>query len=365
MVQAFADLTKQTRAGANYTNVTNEPWFENNVKGHTISSSETKRVEYFTSTLLNRGDISDAIQSLAYYSYTYYGNTFWPMNMGIPAQFGTNSYMTNKGSSNYHALLLTLDKNMSQGLRGEFNYTWSHSIDNASLTANSNPLTMSSPHGYICDLLQMRACRGDSDFDVRQEISSNFQYTLPIGRGKTFLPNISRALDEAIGGWSFSGMPMYRTGVAQTAYSHAYLASFDNLDPAIFTGSRADLKTKVNVNHTTNTVYQFAGGLAGATKVLKEFRGPIGLEYGQRNYLRGPGAFFLDAGLAKTFPVILDKVNLKFRADAYNVLNHPNFSTGGTNIVDNAGNFGKITSVASGANGNSSRVAQFSLRLEF
>jgi hypothetical protein len=358
MVQAFADLTKQTRNGATYATVTNEPWFENNLGPHTISGSKTKRVEYFTGTLINNGDISDAIQSLAYYSYYYYGNNYWPTNQGIPAQFGTNAYLTNKGSSNYHGLLLTLDKNTSHGLRFEFNYTWSHSIDNTSLSANANSLFSNS--GMICDVLKPRACRADSDFDVRQEISSNFNYALPFGRGKALLPTASRALNEIVGGWSLSGIPTYRTGLAVNATSHAYLASFDNIAPAIFTGQRSDLKAKINVDHTSNTVYTFAGGLSGATKVLSEFRGPIGLEYGQRNYLRGPGDFNLDAGLAKTFPIILDKVALKFRADAYNVLNHPSFGTGALNIVSNAAAFGKVTGTASSA-----RVAQFSLRLEF
>jgi hypothetical protein len=251
-----------------------------------------------------------------------------------------------------------LDKNTSHGLRFEFNYTWSHSIDNTSLSANANSLFSNS--GMICDVLKPRACRADSDFDVRQEISSNFNYALPFGRGKALLPTASRALNEIVGGWSLSGIPTYRTGLAVNATSHAYLASFDNIAPAIFTGQRSDLKAKINVDHTSNTVYTFAGGLSGATKVLSEFRGPIGLEYGQRNYLRGPGDFNLDAGLAKTFPIILDKVALKFRADAYNVLNHPSFGTGALNIVSNAAAFGKVTGTASSA-----RVAQFSLRLEF
>jgi hypothetical protein len=366
MVQAFADLTKQTRAGADYTNVTSEPWFENNLGPHTKLplATKTARVEYFEQTLLYRGDISDAIQSLAGYSYYDYHNNYWPTNMGIPAQFGSNVYLTNKGSSNYHGLLLTLDKNMSQGLRFEFNYTWSHSIDNSSLSANNNSLFSNT--GMICDVLNPRACRGDSDFDVRQEISSNFEYALPFGHGKQFAANAPRALDEAIGGWSLSGLPAYRTGVAMTAYSDAYLSSFDNGDPAIFTGKRSDLRAKVNVDHTSNTVYTFAGGLAGANTVLSEFRGPIGLEYGQRNYLRGPGAFNFDAGLAKTFPILVDKLDLKFRADAYNVFNHPNFGTGNLNIVTNAGNFGQITgTLASSNSGNAARVAQFSLRLEF
>jgi hypothetical protein len=276
--------------------------------------------------------------------------------------------MTNMGSSNYHALLLTVDKNLSQGLRYELNYTWSHSIDNTSLSANNNALY--SYTGFICDILRPRACRANSDFDVRQEITSNFLYVLPFGRGKRFLGSAPRLLDEAIGSWSFSGLPSYRTGIAVTPYSDAYLASFDNDAPAIFTGATADLKMKVNADHNSNTVYGFAGGAAGAAKVLSEFRGPIGLEYGQRNLVRGPGAFFLDAGLAKTFPIIQEKVNLQFRADAFNLFNHPNFGPPALNIVSNASNFGQITTTntapdTSAVPADDARVAQFSLRLEF
>ena len=108
----------------------------------------------------------------------------------------------------------------------------------------------------------------------------------------------------------------------------------------------------------------------GAAKVLAEFRGPVGLEYGQRNLVRGPGAFFFDAGLAKNFPIIAEKLNLQFRADAFNLFNHPNFGMPALDIVNNASNFGQITSTnaspaSSAVSADDARVAQFSLRLEF
>jgi hypothetical protein len=311
----------------------------------------------------NRGDMSDMLQALAAYSYFYGFTGFLPTNVGIPSQFGSNAYLGNQGNSNYNGLLLTLSKNMSQGLRFDFNYTWSHSIDNTSLSANNNSLYTDT--GFICDITRPRACRGNSDFDVTQEVTSNFVYELPVGRGKEFLATAPRWVDEAIGGWAVSGLPSYRTGLAVTPYSDAYLASFDNLDPAIFTGNKGDLKSHVNLSN--GTAYNFSGGATGATKVLNEFRGPIGLEYGQRNLLRGPGAFFFDAGLAKRFPIIQDKVNLTFRADAFNIFNHPTFGTPAVNIVTNASTFGQITSTNSepGTNNQSARIGQFSLRLEF
>jgi hypothetical protein len=72
-------------------------------------------------------------------------------------------------------------------------------------------------------------------------------------------------------------------------------------------------------------------------------------------------------GLGKTFPVYEDRVNLKFRCDAFNVFNHPSFSTPITDITEAAGiPFGTISSTATGADGiRNARVLQGALRLEF
>ncbi len=369
MAGAFAGLTSQLRAG---TALTPEPWFEDVLAPGTGAAvgrgNNTNLVAAMVGQYGNRGDMSDMLAAIAAYTYFYGFTGFLPTNIGIPSQFGTNAYLTNMGSSNYHGMLLTLDKNLSKGLRLELNYTWSHSIDNTSLSANANSLFSNT--GLICDILRPRACRASSDFDVRQEMTSSFTYELPLGAGKALLASSPRWLDEAFGGWSFSGLPSYRTGLALPVYSDAYIASFDNAAPAIFTGSKADLRVKVNTDHATNTVYGFAGGATGAAKVLSEFRGPIGLEYGQRNLVRGPGAFFFDAGLAKTFPIVKERLNLKFRADAFNLLNHPNFGPLALNIVTNASNFGQITATSaspssSAVTADDARVAQFSLRLEF
>jgi hypothetical protein len=355
--QAFASLTTQLRAGVDPTTATGltaAPWFEN-ILGPGLGTSNgfannTSLAAYLVGQLGNRGDITDSLNTLAAYGLL-------PENVGIPSQFGTQAYLTNKGSSNYNALLLTVSKNLSHGLKYDFNYTWSHSIDNNSQAANNNALY--NVTGILCDITRPRACRGNSDFDVRQEISSDFLYDLPFGRGRMFGANDSLLVEEVLGGWSVSGLPSYRTGLSINPLSYAFLGSFASEDPAIFTGPKSDLKS--HVNNVQGTVYNFAGGVNGANKVLAEFRGPIGLEYGQRNIAKGPGAFNLDFGLAKTFPIIpADHVNLVFRADAFNLLNHPSFGTPTLDIVNNVSPFGQITGTSVGA-----RVGQFSLRLEF
>jgi len=360
--QAFGLLTGQVRANPTAASYPSIPWFENVLPSGLgaalgYGNNTTLVAQNFTQ-YISRGDIADSL-------FLFALNGILPANVGIPAQFGTQAYLTNKGSSNYNALLFTLSRNLSQGLKFDFNYTLSHSIDNNSQSANNNALY--NVTGIICDVTQPRACRGNSDFDVRQEITSDFTYDLPFGRGKMFLGNSSRLTDELIGGWSLSGLPAYRTGTSVNPLSDAFLSSFDAEDPAIFMGSKSDLKIHINKNNANGTVYGFSGGAAGATKVFNEFRGPIGLEYGQRNLFHGPGAFNLDMGLAKIFPIIpAHHVNLTFRADAFNLFNHPNFNGPGTNVVGNSSVYGQITStINTPTELGDYRVGQFSLRLEF
>jgi hypothetical protein len=360
--QAFAAVTTELRNGQP---LTAQPWFENVLTPGLGAAygygNNTNLVDAAADYELYNGDIADTFYYLAAEV-----PGFVPNNVGVTSQFGANAYLTNQGNSNYHGLLLTIDKNLSQGLRFNFNYTWSHAIDNTSLSSNNNALFSNT--GFICDIVHPRACRGNADFDVTQEISSSFTYDLPFGHGRMFAANTPRLVDEVVGGWSLSGIPKYRTGLATTAYSVAYLASFDNNDPAIFTGNKSDLR--MSINKQNGVVYGFKGGQAGADKVLAEFRGPIGIEYGNRNLLRGPGAFYLDMGLQKNFPIIENKLNLQFRADAFNLFNHPVFAQPNVNIVNNASQFGQITSTqgnnSSGAIPlDQARVGQFSLRLDF
>ncbi len=274
-----------------------------------------------------------------------------PNNTVVGAQFALNPWVTNKGFSSYNGLLVTLQKNLSHGVKFDANYTWSHSMDNVSAPANY--IAANTLINFICDVTRPRECRGNSDFDVQNVFNSDFIADLPFGRGREFLSNAPRWLDEAFGGWSVSGIPAWRSGYAAGTLSGAFVASFNEDAPAIFNGNRGAVTAKAH--KVGNTVYAFPDQNAA----LASFTGPIGLQVGSRNNLRGPSGFTFDAGLAKTFPVLIDRhVDLKFRADFFNVLNHPVFANPNTDITSTS--FGQITSTA-----NSPRVGQFSLRLEF
>lgn len=346
LAEAVGSVTTQLRAGVDPSAVTPQPWFEDQIgPGWTqILAGSSLESELY------RGDLADFTEALAYFGLV---NT----NVGMASQFSENTYLTNKGFSSYNGLLLSLQKNYSQGVRFDFNYTWSHSIDNVS--AQANFIAASEGFGFICDVTRPRECRGDSDFDVRHQITSDFIVDLPVGRDKRFLSNSSVWVNELIGGWGVSGTPAWRSGLPYNAVGSAFDAGYANNAPVILTGNIHDLSSHIH-KASNGQLYN----ISNPTQAINDFTGPVGLTIGSRNNLRGPSWFTFDAGLQKIFPVYKERVDLKFRADFFNVLNHPVFNMPNNDITTGA-SFGELTSTPSSTQVGGPRVGQFSLRLEF
>jgi hypothetical protein len=351
MGQAMGLAEQNLRAG---TPIQPQPWFENmlfpGIGGDFGFNNNTDFVMNGLAPLPFRGDFADTIQALSFYS-AYFGIPIIPDNVGMGSQFSEFTYYTNMGRSNYNGFLLTLHKNAGYGLQFDLNYTWSKSLDNVSVIANAPAI---GGYGFICDALRSGNCYGNSDFDVKHDLNGNFIYELPFGRGKMFGGTASYWANEIIGGWEISGLPTWTTGHPFFAAANAFVAGYANDAPAILVGSKSDLGMHIHKNG--NTVYAFTK--ERATKA--DFTGPVGFQIGGRNNLRGPGYADLDLGLGKTFPLYKERVNLKFRADAFNSLNHPSFNNPSNDITEASGRFGVISSTASGA-----RVLQLALRAEF
>jgi Carboxypeptidase regulatory-like domain len=354
--QAIAALTTWLRQNPNSTSAPpTQPWFENVLTHNGAGTTNTAYVAANCSPYPARGDVADTTWCLS--------NTgILPSNVGMAAQFSENTFFTDMGFSSYNGMLVTLHKNLSHGLQFDLNYTWSHSIDNTSFVANSYAY---GGYGFICDVLRPRLCRGNSDFDVTNYLNGNFVYQLPFGHGREYAANLPWWANEFIGGWELSGLPSWHTGTPYMANSVAFLMSYSNEDPAILTGTLGPLKSHVNVNSSGQLV-----AFKNQSLAFNQYAAPVGFQMGSRNNLRGPGFFLLDLGIGKTFPVYKQGVNLKFRVDAFNALNHPNFEspsfTGNMSLVASPSEFGVIpgTQPATGET-EAARVLQASLRLEF
>ncbi len=352
--QAMAALTTYIRQNPSSLTPPPQPFFENVLNNNGTGISNTAFIAQNLAPYPARGDVADSVELMSYFGLL-------PANVGMAAQFSENTFFTDGGFSDYNGLLTTIHKNASHGLQFDFNYTWSHSIDNVSQIANSYAY---SGYGFLCDILRPRLCRANSDFDHRNYFNGNLLYQLPFGKGRDFASNVPWYLNEAIGGWEVSALPVWHDGSVYMANSVAFLMSYSNEDPALLTGPIGDMKAHVNKQNGELVAFK------DPAKAFSDYTAPVGFQFGPRNNLRGPGFFLLDMGLGKTFPLWPENLNLKFRADAFNVLNHPNFQNpsfeGNMLLINAPQQFGVIpgTQGASSSDSNA-RVLQGSLRLEF
>ncbi len=304
------------------------------------------------SGLVLRGDLSDTTEGMNIIN-SLFGVGFAP-GIGLSPQFDTNVYVTNKSFSSYNSLLATLHKKYSNGLQFDLNYTYSHSIDNASVSANSFFTD------FVCDITNLRVCKGDSDFDVRHSINMTGIYELPFGRGKMFGSNASGWMNQVIGGWSLSAIVSWRTGLAFRTGSSAFPIGFAAVAPGIFNGDTHAIRSGIHSDPNNGNAVQFFADPAAAAG---SFSGPLGLEMGPRNNLHGPHFSNTDLALIKNFKVT-ERFHVEFHAEAFNAFNHTNFALplngfGGVADFTLPSSFGVITSTAA------PRQMQFGLRVEF
>ena len=381
LYNAFGAVQKQVQANTPIPNITTQPWFENQVGAALVPTglncttigpalagffgfapaSCTQLAVALGGGFFGDGDTSSLIQTLADIHLT--GNVEQGLllpNVGLLAQDGAAGFIGNYSSSSYNALIVRVNHRMSHNLTMELNYTYSHSIDNDSGVQNNLVLFSSSE---ICDLRNLRVCRGNSDFDHRHLLSSSFEYGLPFGRGQWLGGNSSKLLDELIGGWHVSGIFQAYTGSPFKIDSGAFTIDFTQTQPAVFIGTGADVKKGIHQvpqgADVPNTVQFFSN----STNAFGAFTAPIAGGPGNRNIINGPGYWDLDLALLKDFKLPWESQKIQFRADAINVLNHVNFSNPGpsnTASLLQPNSFGNITSDVNGP-----RVLQLGFRYLF
>ncbi|MBD0371871.1 MAG: TonB-dependent receptor [Pyrinomonadaceae bacterium] len=368
LLTAFNALQTQVMAGLPGSQLTPQPFFENQINsalqaalgpgancgnvsplfGLPAGFNCTRLFTAFTRSLVNIGDVSDAFQAA-------YAIGLLNPNVGLSGQFSTNAYITNLGSSSYNGMLISLRKRFSQGLQFDVNYTLSHSIDNQSSVVNTVF------GGLVCDIRNLRVCRGNSDFDIRHLFNANFIYELPFGRGRMFGSDASGLVNQIIGGWTVTGIVTARSGLPFHLTTGSFPVGFVFNSPAVVTGNASVLQGQIHDTASgqiqffadPTQVFNSASPLAGAV------RNPFGGEIGNRNVLRGPSFWNVDLAVLKNFKMPWsESQRLQLRWEMYNAFNHNVFGLPSTNI--NSTTFGQITTSAS-----TPREMQFAIRYEF
>src|SRR6266568_914830 len=240
------------------------------------------------------------------------------------SSFGRANLIGNTASSNYNALQIQFQRRLANGLQALASYTWSHSIDTASAGSSfstSNTLVPS---------IDPNANRGASDFDIRSRFTAGLTYYIPKPKSNAFANVI-------LGGWSLQSIIQVQTASPVNVFE-GFLSQLNGANaqvrpdvvsgiPLYLHGSQYPGGKAIN-----NTPGAVAGGCPDGSSSIGPFCPPPKDSKGQplrqgnlsRNALRGFGATQWDLGVHREFP-IHELLKLQFRAEMFNVLNHPNF----------------------------------------
>jgi hypothetical protein len=355
MLGAFNNLQSQLQRGGAITTI---PWFENQMAPAVranynatcgqfgLGSNCTQLVGNLLGTLVEIGDTADSIQAL-------FSNGLIGPNVGLSSQFGTNAFVTNKGTSTYNGLLVSLRKRFSKGLQFDANYTLSNSIDNQSTVVN----TVTSG-GLICDATNLRVCRGPSDFDIRHLFNVNGIWELPVGRGRGFAGNAPGWLNTIIGGWQITGIFTARSGLpyslATVSWPRSFIFDGANGVPAVIDGNVNALKPSIH-DGPGGTIQYFADQEAARAAAHYPKHGEIG----NRNFLRSTPFWNLDTAVLKNFKLPWsESQRVQLRWESFNAFNKHVYGIPDTDI--GSPTFGQVTTSQSTA-----RVMQFGIRWDF
>jgi hypothetical protein len=228
--------------------------------------------------------------------------------------------------SDYGALQLQFQRRLSHGLEVLASYTWSHSIDDASagsIGEGSNALVPG---------INANLNRGPSDFDIRDAFSAGVTYDIPG-------PKINGFTNGLLRGWSTENFIVARSAPPVNVYNDSLgliLNASTAVRPDLFPGIPLYLfgPQYPGGKAFNNTPGAVAGGCPDGSPSIGPFCSPpidpttgVPLRQGDlpRNALRGFGASQWDFAIHRDFP-LHELLKLQFRAEMFNVLNHPNFA---------------------------------------
>jgi hypothetical protein len=202
-------------------------------------------------------------------------------------------------SSNYNALQVQVRRNIGK-LNVEANYTWSHEIDD-----------MVNVFGGWSNPLNPSLDRASGDWDVRHNLTGSFVYSLPdMKRSNSLVRGI-------LGGWQASSIVQTRSGLPTNIQ---LISGFFGLPMRPnYVAGQSPMLANVSWTNSSYNINAFA--------VPPGYNGSWGSNLGNvgRNAVRGPAFFQWDFSAMKNFSVT-ENSKFQFRADVFNILNHPNFA---------------------------------------
>jgi carboxypeptidase family protein len=255
----------------------------------------------------------------------------------LNSNFGTVEYFPDGITSNYQALQTQFQRTVVHGIEALASYTWAHSID------------------FGSNVAELPVQRGNSDFDVRNNLQGGISWDLPTA-------DTARMINILLNGWGIDARLNVRSAFP------VMLKGNEIVDPATGSISYGELSLADG-----QPIYAYGNQYPGGKAINKAaFLLPaIGISGdAPRNFVRGFGAVQLNMAVRREFR-LHDAFGLEFRAEAFNILNHPIFGYIDPAYTDLT--FGQATQTLNSSLGTLAsqyqqggpRSMQFALRLRF
>ncbi len=215
---------------------------------------------------------------------------------------------TNDAISNYNSLQASIQRRLTKGLSFDFNYTWSHLLDDQDSSGWGS-------HSGPQDRQYQDAASNysNSDFDLRNAFKGRVVYELPVGRGRAFF-NHNWLVDEVLGGYQVSSTLQLTSGSPFSVFA-ADANTYAEPGKTSPFPNYSGLPTTPVGGHTNREWYNPAAFTLPANGTFGNVR---------RNSLYGPGIEYVNISAGKEF-AIHESVKLQIRLDATNAFNHPSF----------------------------------------
>jgi hypothetical protein len=301
------------------------------------------------------------------------------LNGGLPQnfivvspQYGQVNLVDQIGTSTYHSLQAHVAKRFSQGLAGQFSYTFSKAL------GIENGMN-------IRDWRNIAGSKGVLASDRTHVIASNATYNLPFGRDQLFFRNAPGWADRIIGGWQLSSIAQWQSGTplqfnyplgsnVGTLYNFA-TNTYDQVGQipkgsvvkgagfvSFFQGLTTKKAPVPTFGGDTSLPGVFTNQVVADSSGNTVFQNPDPGRVGNMSYnasnIRGPGMLTFNAAAQKSVRITEGKT-FTLRVDAVNVLNKPQW--GNPNVNVNGATFGRITSVV----GSIQRLVTLNARIDF
>jgi hypothetical protein len=267
--------------------------------------------------------------------------------VGNSVPVGFINYLPHSAQSNYHSAFARFEKPFAGSLSWLTSYTFSKAITNAPQFRNAGGVN-GSENSPPQDSFNLRAERGLAYYDTRHRLVNTVVVQLPFGRNKRYLRY--GLASKVLGGWEMSGIVTVQSGFPFTVNLRGDTAGVGAGTGGIFVRPIAVQGATYELPASQRTTSRYFNTSAFLSPAAGTF-GNVG-----RNTVIGPGFVNADAVLSRNIR-LAERLNLQFRAEFFNTLNHPNYNLVGRIINDPT--FGQVL------NQFDPRELQFGLKVTF